>query len=113
VLPATAHIAKFSGNILDISVDSAALSEIQSPQIFSRELLTDAYAKRANLAGQKPVDDAALVRLAGGKVTTIPGSPFNVRLATDEWVRIGGDYLKHLPKPRKSSPMSPFDEAQW
>lgn len=108
-----AHVARTAEHALEASVEAENLYEVQSPQIFTRQALTEAYGKRAGLASQKPADDAALVRLAGGAVTTVAGSAYNVRIGSDELVRIGGDYLKHLPKPRKSGPISPFDEAQW
>lgn len=111
VLPIGGHYAKISGGTLGPSADSASLHEIQSPQIFSRQLLVDAYAKRASIPN--PADDAALVRLCGGKISTVPGSAYNIRIDSEELSRLAGDYLKHVPKPRKTGPITPFDEAQW
>lgn len=112
VVTISTHIAKVADNTLDASIESQTLHEIQSPQLFTREALQNAYGKLAS-AGGKALDDAALVRLTGGKVVAVPGSPYNVRIGSDELVKIGSDYLKHLPKPRKAGPLTPFDEAQW
>ena len=112
VLAVSGHLAKVLDNTLDASVDSPALHEIQSPQLFSRALLSAALAKRG-AGGEKVPDEAALIRLASGKVTTIPGSAYNIRMSTDEQLKLAADYLKHLPKPRKMGPITPFDEAQW
>jgi len=109
------HVARVEGpgGALGASADIGGYVEVQSPQIFGRQALTDALAKRAGLASQNPQDDAALVRLCGGKVLTVPGSAFNVRVASDDVLKLAADYLKHMPKPRKTGPITPFDEAQW
>ena len=99
------------GDLLE-RLNLATLREIQSPQIFSRPVLEKAYAGRSGLV-PPPQDDAALVRALGGKLTTIPGSRLNLRVGTEEDVRVVGELVKMLPKPRSKAPLSPFDEAQW
>jgi 2-C-methyl-D-erythritol 4-phosphate cytidylyltransferase len=93
-------------------VATSRMVQVQSPQIFSRSVIQQAYAKRS---GSKTfvADDAALVKATGGKVTTINGWPLALRVQSDETLRIAGDILKHLPKPRSKALLSPFDEAQW
>ncbi len=82
--------------------------QIQSPCIFSRELICRAYDAR------KPAtDDCALVEAAGGKVQPIEGAPLNMRIDSDAMVRLSGDLIRHLPKPKPKGPMTPFEEAQW
>lgn len=88
------------------------LVEVQSPQIFSRKILVEAYAARANVKGLL-LDDASLVRACGGRITTAPGSRLNQRLDGDDMLRMAGDLLKHLPRPKAKALASPFDEAQW
>lgn len=119
-VPVNSHLAQLtpiSGglNHLGASVDSSAYHEIQSPQIFSRALLTEAYAKRPSLssASQKPSDDASLLRLCGHDVALVPGSRYNLRIDSEESLRLAGDFLKHLPKPRPKGPLTPFGEAEW
>lgn len=101
-----------AGGALGAAADATGLHEVQSPQIFSREVLESAFANRANLQGIL-TDDAALVRANGGIVATIPGSRYNVRIDSDEAAKLGSDYLSHLPKPKSKTPLTPFDEAQW
>ena len=93
-------------------IGTTRMVEIQSPQIFSRKLLQEAYEKRSEIKGPL-ADDAALVKAAGGKITTAPGWRLWLRIDSDEAVRLAGDVLKHMPKPRSKAPISPFDEAQW
>jgi len=82
---------------------------IQSPCIFSRELICRAYESR----GASAVDDCELVEAAGGKLHPIEGAPLNMRIDSDAMARLAGDLLRHLPKPKPRGPISPFDEAQW
>ena len=82
--------------------------QIQSPCIFSRELICRAYDARKSAA-----DDCALVEAAGGKVQPIDGAPLNIRIDSDAMVRLSGDLIRHLPKPKPKGPMTPFEEAQW
>lgn len=81
------------------------LWEAQTPQVFRRQWLCDAYARR----GQTPAtDDAQLVERIGHKVTIVPGSPMNIKITTKEDLRIAGALLKALPRPKLSSPGNPF-----
>ena len=87
------------------------LWEAQTPQVFRRQLLIDAYARR----GQQPAtDDAQLVERLGQKVTLVPGSPMNVKITTKEDLRIAAMLLKALPKPKLAGPAHPFaDDDLW
>jgi 2-C-methyl-D-erythritol 4-phosphate cytidylyltransferase len=87
------------------------LWEAQTPQVFSRKLLVDAYARR----GKEPAtDDAQLVERLGHKVTLIPGSPMNLKITTKEDLRIAAALLKILPKPRLAGAGHPFaDDDLW
>lgn len=56
---------------------------IQTPQVFSFEVIKEAYDK-AYAEGFYATDDAALVERMGGKVKIIAGSPFNLKVTTLE-----------------------------
>ncbi|MFA5038380.1 MAG: 2-C-methyl-D-erythritol 4-phosphate cytidylyltransferase [Candidatus Omnitrophota bacterium] len=57
------------------------LWEIQTPQVFERELLQKAYLR----SGKTSVpDDASLVELMGKKVHVVMGSYFNIKITTQE-----------------------------
>lgn len=88
------------------------LFHVQYPQLFRKDLLVAAYARRAARAGAG-ADDAALVQASGAAIATVPGWRLNLRIDSDEMVRIAGDLLKHLPRPRRAAVISPFEEAQW
>ena len=54
------------------TVDRSNLWEAQTPQVFRRQLLLDAYAKRGDA---QPTDEAQAVEQAGHAVTVVEGSP--------------------------------------
>ncbi|MFH1338932.1 MAG: 2-C-methyl-D-erythritol 4-phosphate cytidylyltransferase [Candidatus Omnitrophota bacterium] len=57
------------------------LCEIQTPQVFRRELIIEAYGKFPDAAA---VDDAALVEKLGKKVAVVSGSYFNIKITTPD-----------------------------
>jgi len=87
------------------------LWEAQTPQVFRRQLLIDAYARR----GQAPAtDDAQLVERLGHKVTLVAGSPMNIKITTKEDLRMASALLKVLPRPKLAGPAHPFaDDELW
>ena len=87
------------------------LWEAQTPQVFRKQLLIDAYARR----GKEPAtDDAQLVERTGQKVTIVAGSPMNIKITTKEDLRIASALLKALPKPKLTGPAHPFaDDDMW
>jgi 2-C-methyl-D-erythritol 4-phosphate cytidylyltransferase len=82
----------------------------QTPQVFRRDLLVDAYAKRA---GAAVTDDAQLVEQAGHPVSVVRGSPLNVKITTRQDLRLAEQALKVLPKPRFDGPIHPFADDRW
>lgn len=86
------------------------LWEAQTPQVFRRQLLLDAYAKRGGFAA---TDDAQLVERLGHPVAIVPGSPINIKITTKEDQRFAEQAMKALPKPKlPGGGMNPFDD-KW
>jgi 2-C-methyl-D-erythritol 4-phosphate cytidylyltransferase len=93
------------------TVPREQLWEAQTPQVFRRQLLLDAYAKRA---GFNATDDAQLVERLGHPVTVVPGSPINIKVTTKEDQRLAEFSLKALPKPKLTAGLNPFaDDDKW
>jgi 2-C-methyl-D-erythritol 4-phosphate cytidylyltransferase len=67
----------------------------QTPQVFRRDWLLDAYARRAGL-GVGITDDAQLVEAAGHVVHLVPGSVFNVKITTREDLHLAEAILRAL-----------------
>jgi 2-C-methyl-D-erythritol 4-phosphate cytidylyltransferase len=88
------------------------LWEAQTPQVFRRQLLLDAYAQRG---GEPATDDAQLVERLGKTVTVVPGSPINMKINSKEDLRLAAQALRALPKPKILGPAHPFadEEQMW
>ncbi len=98
-------------NVIQETVSRTGLWEAQTPQVFRRELLVEAYTKRG---GFPATDDAQLVERLGKKVTVVPGSPVNLKIATKEDLRLAEQAMRALPKPKFNGPAHPFaDDDMW
>jgi 2-C-methyl-D-erythritol 4-phosphate cytidylyltransferase len=92
------------------TVDRGSLWAAQTPQVFRRELLVEAYAKR----GKTPVtDDAQLVERLGRPVTLVPCSPLNLKITTRDDLKLAEQVLKVLPKPKLEGFQHPFADDRW
>ena len=99
-----------NGNIAE-TIPRANLWEAQTPQVFRRQILLDAYAKR----GEKPAtDDAELVERISKPVTIVEGSPINLKITTRSDLRLAAQALKALPKPNILGGLHPFEnDDMW
>jgi 2-C-methyl-D-erythritol 4-phosphate cytidylyltransferase len=85
----------------------------QTPQVFRREWLVEAYSKRAQL-GNNITDDAQLIETAGHTVHLIQGSTTNIKITAREDLMLAEAILKARPKPKAARPIHPFeDEYKW
>lgn len=96
---------------VDQTVSRGKLWEAQTPQVFRRQLIMDAYAQR----GDEPAtDDAQLVERTGHPVHVVTGSSLNLKITTREDLRLAEQAIKALPKPKISGPGHPFaDDDMW
>ena len=93
------------------TVDRTGLWAAQTPQVFRRELLLEAYSKRD---GFNATDDAQLVERIAHPVTIVPGSSLNIKITTNEDLRLAEATLKVLPKPKLPGAGHPFkDDEMW
>jgi len=85
----------------------------QTPQVFRREWLVEAYANRGKV-GKEVTDDTQLVEAAGHKVHVVEGSSTNVKITTKGDLFLAEAVLKSRPKPKPSGPIHPFaEEEMW
>ncbi len=107
-IPVSATLKRVSGDrTIQETVPRDGLWEAQTPQVFRRELLLEAHARRDGFAA---TDDAQLVERIGHAVTVVPGSLINVKITTKEDLRLAEHALKALPKPKLFGPAHPFAE---
>jgi 2-C-methyl-D-erythritol 4-phosphate cytidylyltransferase len=83
----------------------------QTPQVFRRDWLTDAYARRQQL-GTGITDDAQLVEALGQPVQVVEGEVTNIKITTRADLILAGAILKAMPKPKPSGPIHPFAEDE-
>ena len=91
------------------TVSRTALWEAQTPQVFRRQLLLDAYAKRGNL---NATDEAQLVENLGQIVTVVEGSPMNFKITTNDDFRMAESVVNALPKPKTLRALHPFADEE-
>ena len=86
-----------SGLVVDRTVDRSNLWEVQTPQVFKKELILKAYYRYAK---EDFTDDASLVEKLGAKVKMVQGSYENIKITTMEDLLLaeviakGGAYAK-------------------
>lgn len=110
-VPVAATLKRVSAEqIIEETVPRAGLWEAQTPQVFRREWILEAYRKRGDLIA---TDDAQLVERLGYPVRVVMGSPLNIKIATKEDLRLAEQILPLVPKPASGSPLHPFAEDQF
>ena len=111
-VPISSTLKRAGANLeAEETVDRSGLWAAQTPQVFRRELLLEAYAKRD---GFNATDDAQLVERIAHPVTLVPGSSLNLKITTNEDLRLAEATLKVLPKPKLPGSGHPFkDDEMW
>jgi 2-C-methyl-D-erythritol 4-phosphate cytidylyltransferase len=80
--PCTDTIAVQQGGFLDRILDRTELVNIQTPQVFRFDLISEAHARAAKDRVVDATDDSALVLRLGHRVALVPGSPANLKITT-------------------------------
>lgn len=110
-IPVRGTLKRVRAGVIVETVDRQDLWEAQTPQVFRRDWLVEAYAQRGELAA---TDDASLIERIGHRVTIVEGSPINLKVTTKEDLRLAQQALKALPKPKLLGPAHPFaDDDKW
>jgi 2-C-methyl-D-erythritol 4-phosphate cytidylyltransferase len=95
------------------TVSRQGVWQAQTPQVFRRDWLQEAYANRARL-GKDITDDAQLVEAAGHPVRVVEGAGTNIKITTKSDLILAEAILKAMPKPKPSGPLHPFaEEEMW
>jgi len=77
---ATIKSIKSNGMVAE-TLDRTNLWEIQTPQVFKKELILKAYKKYSH---KRVTDDASLVERLGNKIKIVRGSYTNIKITTPE-----------------------------
>ena len=93
------------GHLIKETVSREELWQAQTPQVFRRELLIEAYAKRGK---KNATDEASLIEQLGHPVAVVLGSAMNIKITTPEDFRIAEALVDALPKDDFFRPIHPF-----
>ncbi|MBM80792.1 MAG: 2-C-methyl-D-erythritol 4-phosphate cytidylyltransferase [Planctomycetaceae bacterium] len=80
---------------IEETVSRDGLWAAQTPQVFRRELLLEAYAQRGDF---NPTDEAQLVEKFGHPVTVVRGNAMNIKITTGEDMSLATALVDALPK---------------
>jgi 2-C-methyl-D-erythritol 4-phosphate cytidylyltransferase len=94
------------------TIPREGLWQAQTPQVFRRDWLVDAYANRQS-GNQSITDDAQLVEAAGHAVSVVVGSVANFKITTKDDLPMAEALLKAKEEARPAKPLSFNDEAHW
>ena len=83
-------IQKSKFKIVDVTLDRSKLWEIQTPQVFRRGLILEAYRRFRHL---RVTDDSMLIEKLGRKVMVIMGAYDNIKITTPEDLTIAEGIL--------------------
>jgi 2-C-methyl-D-erythritol 4-phosphate cytidylyltransferase len=113
-IPATSTLKRVDANQqIQQTVDRTGLWVAQTPQVFRRQLLIDAFEKRGSL---NATDESQLVEKLGHPVQAVPGSPLNLKITTQDDFRMAEALLDVLPKEKGLGSLHPFadeDPRLW
>ena len=111
--PVVATIKKVKDKTITETVDRSHLWEAQTPQVFEKNLLKEAYANLKDLDKTKISDDAQLIEALGKKVTIVETDSSNIKITNRSDIAIADAILKNRPKDLPKGPTGPYIEAQW
>ena len=111
-IPLTDTLKKVEGDRVQSTLPRQGLWLAQTPQVFRKDWLQEAYVQRDRL-GQHITDDAQLVEASGHPVHVVEGAMANLKITTRPDLNLAEAVLKARPKP-KAKASHPFaDEEMW
>ena len=111
--PLTGTIKRVAeGGTIDETVPRANLYEAQTPQVFHRSVILDAY-NQAPDDDSEITDDAQLVELSGHPVSVVESDPSNLKITVKSDITLASAILKARPARKPTRSLGAFEEAQW
>jgi 2-C-methyl-D-erythritol 4-phosphate cytidylyltransferase len=112
--PVTSTLKRAAADrVVQQTVDRTGIWAAQTPQVFRRDLLVEAFRQRGSL---NATDEAQLVEKLGRPVHLVPGSPLNLKITTQDDFRMAEVLLDVLPKEKGIGSLHPFadeDPRLW
>ncbi len=98
-----------SARVIDETVPREELWQAQTPQVFARDLLIEAYGQPL----EGVTDDAGLVEKLGHPVSVVPGDPRNIKITTPNDLALAAAVIHTLPKPEPKRGFNPLEDPKW
>ncbi len=110
-LPVTDTLKTVDQGTITGTVPREGVWQAQTPQVFRRDWLVEAYAKRTGTV----TDDAQLIEALGHSVCVVPGSAFNFKITTQDDLKLADAVMQSRKKPGAAKPKPLFfdDEPKW
>jgi len=105
--PISSTVKRVDGSTIQETVSRDGLFAAQTPQVFSRELLQEAYAGRGDF---EPTDEAQLVEQTGHEVSIVEGSPLNIKITTQDDFQMAEALLALLPHDKSLGSLVPEED---
>lgn len=99
-----------SGRLIAETVPRDNLWQAQTPQVFRRQLLLDAFAKRGDF---QPTDEAQLVERLGVPVAVVEGWPMNIKITTFADFKMAEALVDAVPQSKGMKSLHPFDDDRF
>ncbi len=110
--PLTGTIKRVSrAMVIDETVSRSALYEAQTPQVFRKDVIVNAYAKLGE-GGDDVTDDAQVVERSGHPVSVVLSDATNLKITTKADMNLAAAILKSRPA-KPVARLGTFEEAQW
>lgn len=110
--PLTGTLKRVSAEkVIERTVPREGLYEAQTPQVFRKDLLLNAYDRLGEIE-EEITDDAQIVELAGTAVSVVISDATNLKITTKADMALANAILKARPA-RPVPRMGAFEEAQW
>lgn len=97
-------------NVISETIPRKGLWLAQTPQVFKREIIIEAYA-RSFSPGKTPTDDSEVVEMSGHEVSVIPCPATNIKITAKEDLTLASLIIKARPETKPRS-WHPFAEDQ-
>jgi 2-C-methyl-D-erythritol 4-phosphate cytidylyltransferase len=112
-LPVTDTLKNVAGFKVQSTAPRANLWKAQTPQVFRKEILVEAYARRDQVT--PPItDDSQLVESLGLPIHVVEGDATNIKITTRRDLTLADAIYKSRPKPKVASSGHPFaEEGMW
>jgi len=112
--PVVATIKKAENGVIKSTVDRTNLYEAQTPQVFERKLILDAYKKIGKLSNKSAItDDCSVVEAVGKDISIVETDSSNIKITKQADVAIAQAIIQSMEKktPRALHPFQ--EESMW